>query len=119
MMVYCIYLDICLNGSAYIILNIPVLNYMEKAIMALFPVRWFFSWRFNTVREKYFPDGPESSGKSLPTRKIIFPWRLSVDRENKNRQGKHNFLDGVHTVRVKSFYSLSVLHRQGNIFPCW
>jgi hypothetical protein len=55
MMVYCIYLDICLNGSAYIILNIPVLNYMEKAIMALFRVRWFFFLAVQHRQGKVFP----------------------------------------------------------------
>ena len=72
MMVYCIYLGICLHGSVYIIFNISVLNYMENS-MSVFSCRCDFSWRFNTDREKNFPDGPLSTGKSPPTRKNIFP----------------------------------------------
>ena len=98
-MVYCIYLGICLHGSVYIIFNISVLNYMENS-MSVFSCRCDFSWRFNTDREKNFPDGPLSTGKSPPTRKNIFPWWEEIDRENRHRQEKSDFFDGVQTVRV-------------------
>jgi len=97
-MVYCIYLGICLHGSVYIIFNISVLNYMENS-MSVFSCRCDFSWWFNTDREKNFPDGPLSTGKSPPTRKNIFPWWEEIDRENRHRQGKTIFY-GVQTVRV-------------------
>jgi len=61
-----------LHDFVYIILNIFVLNYMEKAIMSFF-CGWYFSWWFNTDREKDSSDGLLSSGKISPIGKIYFP----------------------------------------------
>ena len=45
---------------------------MEKAIMSFF-CGWYFSWWFNTDREKDSSDGLLSSGKISPIGKIYFP----------------------------------------------
>ena len=99
MMVYCIYLGICLHGSVYIIFNISILNYM-KTVCKFFPVGVIFPGGLTPTGKRiflmvlfrqgnhhrqgkiYFPDGKKSTGKTGTGRKKAIFLRCA------DRQGK-------------------------------
>ena len=99
MMVYCIYLGICLHGSVYIIFNISILNYM-KTVCKFFPVGVIFPGGLTPTGKRiflmvlfrqgnhhrqgkiYFPDGKKSTGKTGTGRKKRFFYGVQTVRVN-------------------------------------